>query len=123
MWVRVNPNPLHRRVGDCVVRAISLATGRSWRDVYADLCRVGYRFSDMPSSNEVWGRYLYDMGLEPYDLPEACPECVTVRDFARLHPHGVYIIGTGNHAVAVIDGDYMDTFDSGDMVPAYFFEA
>lgn len=106
-----------------MIRAIAMATGRSWREVYADLCRVGYNESDMPSSNQVWGRYLYDLGFTPYQLPEACPECVTVREFARMHPRGVYIIGTGSHAVTVIDGDYYDTWDSGDTIPAYYFEA
>ena len=76
----------------------------------------------MPSSNEAWGLYLYRMGFEPFILPDACPECVTVREFARRFPHGRYIIGTGNHAVAVIGGNYIDTWDSGDCVPSYFFK-
>lgn len=121
MWVRCNPNPLGKQANDCVVRAIAVATERSWQDVYADLCREGRRMCDMPSSNSVWSTYLEGEGFEQFLLPESCPRCVTVRAFADRFPIGTYIIGTGNHAVTVIDGDYYDSWDSGDEVPAYFW--
>lgn len=38
-----------------------------------------------------------------------------------MYPDGVYVIGTGNHAIACISGDYYDAFDSGDEEPSYFF--
>jgi hypothetical protein len=55
-------------------------------------------------------------------LPETCPRCTTISEFARLYPKGIYIIGTGNHAVAVIDGDYYDSWDSGDEIPSFFWK-
>ena len=122
MWIRLNANPANRNVGDCVVRAIAVATGRPWTDVYDELICTARSVYDMPSSNVAWGLYLYRMGFEPFILPDACPECVTVREFARRFPHGRYIIGTGSHAVAVVGGNYIDTWDSGDCVPSYFFK-
>lgn len=121
MWVRCNPNPLGKQANDCVVRAIAVAMERSWQEVYADLCREGRKECDMPSSNSVWGIYLKEMGFRPFLLPESCPRCVTVRAFCDRYPMGTYIIGTGSHAVAVIDGDYYDSWDSGDEVPSYFW--
>jgi hypothetical protein len=32
------------------------------------------------------------------------------------------VIGTGTHVVAVIGGDYYDTWDSGEKVVLYYFE-
>ena len=122
MWVRCNPNPLGKQAGDCVIRAIAVAMERSWGDVYEDLCRMGRMECDMPSSNAVWGLYLKDQGFRQFLLPESCPRCVTVRAFCDRFPIGTYIIGTGNHAVAVIDGDYYDSWDSGDETPTYFFK-
>lgn len=122
MWIRLNPNPRKKHVGDCVIRAIAIATNQSWLDVYDELFLYGREEYDMMASNDVWGLMLYDMGFDPFILPDACPECVTVREFARLFPVGTYIIGTGSHAVAVIDGNYYDTWDSGNAVPAYFFK-
>ena len=57
MWIKCNPNPLGKQTGDCVVRAIAIATGQSWRDTYRELCKVGEIECDMPSSNFVWGVY------------------------------------------------------------------
>ena len=121
MWIRCNPNPVGRQTGDCVVRAIAIATGRSWRETYRELCRIGEIEGDMPSSNMIWGMFLKKLGGKQFLLPEACPQCITVRAFCERYPEGVYIIGTGEHAVAVIDGDYYDAFDSGASVPSYFW--
>ena len=109
-------------MGDCVVRAIAVATNQDWHRVYKCLYRMGDFEEDMMSSNAAWGKYLYLMGFDPFLLPESCPRCVTIKEFTRYFPRGRYIIGTGTHAVAVIDGDYYDTFDSGGLTPSYFFE-
>lgn len=121
MYVKYNSNPNKYRVGDCVVRAISTALGRDWADVYMELAELGLEMGDMPSSNHVWGTYLYKMGFDVKLIPNFCPDCYTVREFARDHPHGTYILGTGKHAVAVVDGGYIDAWDSGNEVPIYYF--
>lgn len=117
MWIPCNPNPGNLYVDDCVIRAICIATGFPWLKVYDDLALTGRYVYNMPSSNSTWGVYLYAIGFEPFDLPESCPECVTIKEFAKRFPKGTYIIGTGRHAVAVIDGNYYDTWDSGNEVP------
>lgn len=121
-YVERNPNPKNARVGDCVVRAIAIATDRPWEEVYSKLAAYGYMMSDMPSSNAVWGKYLKDLGYERGSIEDTCPEeCYTVRDFVEGHRTGTYILGTGSHAVAVVDGDYYDAWDSGDEIPIYFW--
>lgn len=121
MFVRYNANPEQKIVGDCVVRAISRATGANWDFIYDELCNQGKRLADMPSSNVVWGTYLKDHGFQRINIPNTCPMCYTVRDFANDNQRGVFVLGTGSHAVAVIDGVYYDTWDSGDEVPMYVF--
>ena len=37
----------------------------------------------------------------------------TVDSFAKNHPKGTYILNVANHEVAVVDGKYYDTWDSG----------
>lgn len=108
-------------MADCVVRAISIATGLDWYSVYDDICRIGREECNMPSVNSVWGKYLYYLGFTPFLLPESCPKCITVRAFCKRFPVGTYIIGTGSHAIAVMDGDYYDAWDSGSEVPSYFW--
>ena len=121
MWIRCNPNPLGKQTSDCVVRAIAIATEQSWRRTYRELCELGEIEAEMPNTNSLWGLYLKQKGAEQFLLPENCPQCMTVRAFCERFPEGVYVIGTGTHAVACIDGDYMDSFDSGSETPAYFW--
>ena len=121
MWVKANPNPLKKEVPDCVIRAISIALNRPWVVVYDDLCALGREECNIPSAYSVWGRYLFNRGFEPFMLPSVCPRCTTIDEFTKMYPKGVYIIGTGSHAVAVIDGNYFDSWDSGQEVATFFW--
>lgn len=117
MYIPTNPNPNGAYVEDCVIRAIAIATGRSWDDVYIHICLQGYLMKNMPSVNKVWGTYLTSSGFTRHTLPDTCPDCYTVRDFCADHPRGIYILATGSHVVAVVDGNYCDAWDSGDELP------
>ena len=121
MWRNYNHNPLGARVGDCTVRAISRATDKSWEETYIGLCLTGLCVGDMPSSNAVWGAYLKRCGFHMALLPDTCPDCYTISAFAKEHPKGVYIAATGSHVVCVKDGDWYDTWDSGDEIPTYYW--
>lgn len=122
MWMRCNPNPKHKEVADCVIRAICIALNRRWIDIYDDLCELGRREANVPNADAVWGKYLYQHGFRPFLLPQSCPECTTISLFCVMYPKGTYIIGTGNHAVAIIDGDYYDSWDSGNEIPSFFWK-
>lgn len=121
MFKQTNPNPSGSYVGDCVVRAISIANNRSWNETYINLCLTGLVMYDMPSSNRVWNEYLKSEGYKKHIVPDDCPKCYTIKDFCSEFFKGTYILGTGNHVVAVIDGDYLDSWDSGDETPIFFW--
>lgn len=121
-FVFFNPNPDRAIVGDCVIRGISLLTSRSWEEVYLDLCDEGLVMHDMPSSNAVWGTYLLKNGYLRKAIPNICPECYTVKEFCMDHPYGKFLLATGTHVIAVKDGNYYDTWDSGNEVPSYYFK-
>lgn len=108
-------------VGDCTVRALSNVMGLSWDEVYIGLVTYGYILKDMPSGNRVWQEYLNDNGYNRYTIHDQCPNCYRVIDFIRDHPKGNYILGTGKHVIAVKDGNYYDTWDSGrEIVTSYW---
>lgn len=120
-YVNFNPNPQRKLVGDCVIRAISKATDKSWEEVFLDVMQNAFELHDMPSSNYVWADYLIKQGFHKYIIPDTCPACYTVFQFAQDHPKGTYILGTGTHVVTVQDGNYFDSWDSGNEVPIYYF--
>ena len=118
MYVNYNPSPRHRRVGDCTVRAISKALDQDWETTFIGLVLEAYRLCDMPSSDAVWGSYLRSKGFTRQLIPDG----YTVETFAERYPRGTYILAIQGHVVCVVDGDYYDTFDSGDEVPQFFWQ-
>ena len=122
MYVEFNPNPVRALVGDCTVRAISKALNKSWQDTYIELAIQGLNMNDMPSSNRVWGEYLYRNGFRRFIIPDSSPDCYTIEDFCKEHNRGKFILATGTHVVCAVDGNYYDSWDSGDEVPIYYWK-
>lgn len=122
MYSYFNPNPKGNRVGDCVIRAISRALNQSWTQTYVDLSLQGYLMGDLLSSNSVWGAYLAYKGFKRDIVSTECPDCYTLEDFCREYPHGTYVVGTGSHAVAVVDGTIFDAWDSRGESPVYYYK-
>ena len=121
-YIFYNPNPQKKLVGDCVIRAISKATGYDWERTYTELCLQGFMMSDLPSSNSVWGMYLLNKGFKEHLITRSCTTCYTLMDFCNDHPVGTFVVGTDFHAVCVIDGTVWDAYDSRDLNPTYYFE-
>ena len=121
MYEQFNPNPKAARVGDCTVRAISKALGWTWEKTYIKLCAMGLEMADMPNANAVWGAFLKRQGFERYIVPNNCPNCYTVRQFADDHQSGTYVLALSGHVVCCMNGCYYDSFDSGDENLIYYW--
>lgn len=119
MYKPYNANPIAQRVGDCTIRAMSKALNQSWEETYLGVCIEGLLLHDMPSANHVWGDYLESKGFERFVVPV---RNYTVRDFCRDHRKGTYILAISGHVVACIDGDYYDTWNSGDEIVVYYWK-
>lgn len=117
-----NPNPLFKSTGDCVIRAITKILNQSWDMTYWDLCKLGYELGDWGNSNTVWNAYLRSKNFIRRIIPNTCPICYTIKDFCNDFKYGKFILATGNHVVAVVDGDYYDSFNSGSEVPIFYYE-
>ena len=119
MYQEYNPNPVGRKVGDCAVRAVAKALGKTWEQSYKLITDAGYRMGDMPSSDSVWGAVLRQHGFYRRSIPNGCPDCYTAEDFAHDHPVGVYVLGFGGHVATVKDGVIYDSWDSSKEIPVY----
>lgn len=121
MFIEYNPNPRGINTGDCVIRAICKAFDTDWEKVYMELTVKGLEKAMWGDTNAIWEKYLKEHGFEMHVLPDSCPDCYTIADFVDDHPIGTFIIATGSHVVTAQDGNYFDTWDSGSLVPSYYF--
>jgi hypothetical protein len=121
MFERFNNNPTGRFVGDCAVRAISLALNTTWERAFEMLAENAFLMGDMPSSDSVWGATLRQHGFRREAIKNTCPDCYTIEDFAEDHPRGTYVLKTDQHVTTVIDGDIYDSWNTSDEVPQYYW--
>lgn len=122
-YVFYNPNPGGKFVGDCVIRAVSKVINHNdWELSYAEIAAEGFKLYDMPSSNYVWGSYLKSKGFVRKNLPDTCPDRYTLQNFCEDYPSGSYIVATGTHVAAVVNGNLYDSWDSRDEVVIYYWE-
>ena len=121
MYVKYQPNPQNRKTDDCVIRALTKALGVDWdtASIYAIVQQI--RDSDIYVKNYVWGNLLLRNGFTKHHLPDTCSDCYNIKDFCEDHKMGMYVLGTGDHVVTVVDGDYYDSFDSGEMIPIVYY--
>lgn len=121
VFVKYNPNPAGRRVGDCAVRAISKALNVSWESAYLMIIGAGYLMADMPSSDSVWGAVLRKNGFYREVIDNTCPDCYTAEDFCMDHPYGIYVLGFGGHVATAKDGLLYDSWDSSQEIPQFYW--
>lgn len=121
-YVHYNPNPYRLSTEDCTVRAISAVLNLTWNDAYDLIADTGKNMGLMMDNKAVTKALLMLYGFRVTTIPDTCPDCYTVANFARDHPRGVYVLATSDHVVAVVDGDWLDAWNSGDEVPLYFWK-
>lgn len=121
MYLYYNANPLGKNVDDCAIRALSLALHISWDEAFMATAIYAFMEKDMPRGNTVWGKVLRANGFRRYHIPDSCPDCYTIADFADDHPDGVFVVCTGTHVVTIIHGVYYDTSDCGNEVPIFYW--
>lgn len=105
MFHYLNANPLHRRVDDCTVRAIAVATNRSWDSVFEELSQYAQMQGIMPNSTSYIDEYLYK-NFDKINIPNK----ITVEQFTYLYPYGTYLLTMNGHITCCVDGCIYDTF-------------
>ncbi len=111
----------HGRAGDCVVRAIAIATGKPYREVYDALNalaateRIGTRKRKKSSSREgvfrqTYSRYLRSLGWRWTPTMSIGSGCKVHLRVCEL-PRGALVVRLSRHLTAVIDGELHDTHD------------
>jgi len=65
-----NANPKDKRVGDCVIRALSKVTGKSWDVIFTALYEIALKQKMMPNDRFVFEKYLKQEGWVKQKQPK-----------------------------------------------------
>lgn len=111
-----NANPKNRTTGDCVVRAVSEATGKSWDETYDALCEIGRKLKVMPNNKKAYGKFLEAIGWAKQKQPKKGDGTkYTGEEFCQILEEGhkpiVAHIG-GHHVVCIKEGRVWDIWNS-----------
>ena len=107
--------------GDCVCRAIAIATGKSYQEVYAGLISLketGFRQTKKVKGShprtgvnrKIYDAYLKFYGWEWFPTMKIGSGCKVHLKSDEL-PKGNLIVRVSKHITAVIDGILHDTYD------------
>lgn len=114
-YYQPNKKDLKDKYGDCVIRALTAVTGKSWLDVFDELIPYARYAQCNPNAKQAYQEYLKNNGFVRYGISnKKGSKRPTVQKFALSHKTGIYLLEVAHHAVAVKDGYFLDTWDSGD---------
>lgn len=116
-WHEYNPNPKERNIGDCTLRSYCAAFGISWDKAFDIASKVAKENSSMIQyvADKVLVEEFNCVVDEKYNKKMVkSKDRIKVNEFALSHPYGTYILHVPKHQVTVINGEYWDSWDSGD---------
>lgn len=116
-YYQPNDKDIKNQYGDCTIRALSKVLGLSWIETFdltIPFCRE-YQTPNIFNVDVKTEREILDkLGFMYYGISnKKGSKRPTVAGFAKEHKKGTYILNVANHVVAVVDGIYYDTWDSG----------
>lgn len=122
-YFQPNRKDLKDNCGDCVIRALSKATGQSWVETFDDLVLYAREHQCLPNDKLAFSDYLKSIGYRYNSLPRGSR--ITVSEFCKSRK-GLAIchvrVGFGTHLVTVDDGHYWDTWDCGNKFLYGYYE-
>ena len=107
------------KTGDCVVRAVAIASGRPYAEIYAAMSRgMGTQRKTRGATvrrgvtvSRVWfKRYMQALGFTWTPTMQIGSGCTTHLAAGEL-PFGRLVVSVSKHYTAVSDGSVRDTFD------------
>lgn len=112
-YIKYNPNPKNNNTVDCTIRAYCKAENLDWNDAYDIASAVGKEMAMLCDDTRVVKEILTNNFKYEFVKLSKEERKKTVNEFAIEHPRGTYILSVRQHVVAVVDGYYYDSWDSG----------
>lgn len=112
-YVLFQPNPKKNNTTDCSFRAYAKVQGITWEEAYDIATALGREMNLMPNDHRVVDKILVEKFGFTFTKYEKGDAKKTVNEFAIEHPKGTYVGWMHGHVVAIVDGNYYDSWDSG----------
>ena len=126
VYFQPNAKDLKDQFGDCQVRALSKALNISWVEAFdltIPICREMQTYTIFGGTCEIGKESLRRIGFTYSGISnKKGSKRPTVDSFAKEHPTGAYIAKVAHHVVAIVDGKYYDTWDSGQKSMYWYYE-
>lgn len=117
-----NVNPKNRKTCDCVIRAITVVSGKPYETVYRDLFEVSLKTGYALDEKRVYEKVLEKYGFCKYSQPKRSDNTkYTIGEFDSVCKSKIAVISCANHLTAVVDGKLVDIWDCrGKCISNYF---
>lgn len=107
-----NCNPHHKHTDDCVIRAISAATGDSWEKVLKDLTHYTIKYGYMINTPELYGKYLKDTGWVKQKQPvKSNGKKIHINEFLEQFTDGAIAHAGCGHVTYLMEGMVYDIWN------------
>ena len=117
VYFQPNKKDVKDEYGDCTIRALSKVWDCSWLEAFdrtISYCRDEQVPNVFFAPIGIRKKIMDGLGFNYVGISnKRGSERPTVESFAKSHKKGRYICNVANHEVAVVDGKYYDTWDSG----------
>ena len=117
VYFQPNKKDLKDKTGDCQIRAFCKVLDIDWLtafDLTIPICRELQTYTIFDCNLEKTKEAMETLGFTYTGISNKKGSTrPTVDSFAKSHPTGRYIVSLARHVVAVVDGKYYDTWDSG----------
>lgn len=126
VYYQPNEKDLKDKVGDCQIRAFCKVLGLTWLEAFdltIPICRELQTYTIFDCDLTKTKAAMEKLGFAYTGISnKKGTKRPTVESFAKSHPTGRYIVTVARHVVAVVDGKYYDTWDSGKKSLYGFYE-
>ena len=114
-YYQPNEKDLKDKYGDCVIRALTKVLGMSWLEVFDEITPLSREMQIPFNCKPCYEKYLTEVkGFKYVGISNSKgSKRPTVESFSKTNNHGTYLVKVANHVVAIVDGNYYDTWDSG----------
>ena len=113
-YYQPNIKDIKDKYGDCVIRAITKATNKTWLEVFDEMMPLSREMQVPFNCKPCYSKYLKDLGFKYFGISNARgTKRPTVESFTKEHKDGTYVLIVANHIVTCSNGKYFDTWDCG----------